>query len=172
MLKNNQEVCYINCQLESGSELEPIVPLDKFGEVAFQFDAKNSWNKSLSELSVEEILNANLINQISPTLIIRELVQELSAEFDPSKNTIIVVNVTSNEGYFRSKDDAHIHTNMAKASLDMLSYSLHGSTSPLNRRYYYSVDPGFVSSVVTEHVPLTPQMGASRIFHPIHECFQ
>ena len=71
MLKNNQEVCYINCQLESGSELEPIVPLDKFGEVAFQFDAKNSWNKSLSELSVEEILNANLINQISPTLIIR-----------------------------------------------------------------------------------------------------
>ena len=79
--------------------MEPIVPLDKFGEVAFQFDAKNSWNKSLSELSVEEILNANLINQISPTLIIRELVQELPEEYDSSKNLIVVINVTSNEGY-------------------------------------------------------------------------
>lgn len=171
-LKTSQEFSYINCQLESGSELQPIVPLDKFGEVAYQIEAKNSWNKSLSELSIDEILNANLINQISPMLIIRELVQELPPEYDPAKYTIVVVNVTSNEGYFRAKEDAHIHTNMAKASLDMLSYSLHGSTSPLNHRHFYSVDPGFVSSVVTEHVPLTPQMGASRLFHPIHQCFE
>lgn len=146
--------------------------MDKFGEIAFKYDAKNSWNKSLEELSVEEILNANLVNQISPTLIIRELVQELPEEYDTSKHSIVVVNVTSNEGYFRAKDDKHIHTNMAKASLDMLSYSLHGSTSPTNLRYYYSVDPGFVSSVVTEHVPLTPSMGASRIFNPIYHCFE
>lgn len=61
---------------------------------------------------------------------------------------------------------------MAKASLDMLTYSLSGSTSTTNRRYYYSVDPGFVSSVVTENVPLTPEMGASRIFYPVYCLYQ
>jgi hypothetical protein len=60
---------------------------------------------------------------------------------------------------------------MAKASLDMLTFSLNGSTTASNRRYYYSIDPGFVSSVVTETTPLTPEMGASRIFHPVYCLF-
>jgi hypothetical protein len=45
---------------------------------------------------------------------------------------------------------------MAKASLDMLSFSLHEATLKYNnRKYVYSVDPGFVSSVVVDNAPLS-----------------
>lgn len=91
-----------------------------------------------------------------------------------------IVNVTSQEGQFResdSKGPAHPHTNMAKASLNMLTCSI---ADELGKEgiLVVSVDTGWISAMTPvprieaqSHLqtspPLSAEDGAARVLDPI-----
>ncbi|CAJ1366391.1 unnamed protein product [Effrenium voratum] len=97
-----------------------------------------------------------------------------------SQDLRFVVNVTSQEGSFRSlgnKGPNHPHTNMAKASLNMLTCSVADEFSKEGVAVV-SVDTGWISKMKPEpaaeaepHLqsapPLTAADGAARVLDPI-----
>lgn len=142
---------------------------------------KNSWNSTLEEISMTEILEVNLINQISPYLLIKELSPLMKKSSFKYK---FIVNVTSSEGQFSydNKTIFHPHTNMTKAALNMLT-----RTSAKEYQNYNilmsAVDVGWVSTGAKEDLrkkqfevgyipPLDSVDGASRIMHPIIEAIE
>lgn len=142
---------------------------------------KNSWNSTLEEISMTEILEVNLINQISPYLLIKELSPLMKKSNFKYK---FIINVTSSEGQFSydNKTIFHPHTNMTKAALNMLT-----RTSAKEYQSYNilmsAVDVGWVSTGAKEDLrkkqfdagyipPLDSVDGASRIMHPIIEAIE
>ncbi|WP_298517041.1 SDR family NAD(P)-dependent oxidoreductase [uncultured Kordia sp.] len=151
--------------------------LNRFGQPIDNRE-KNSWNATLEEISMQELIEVNLINQISPYFLIKELVPLLKNSTFPKKH---IINVTSSEGQFsyNNKTMFHPHTNMTKAALNMMT-----RTAAMNFEkdniYMNAVDVGWVSTGARETLrkkqfekgyipPLDPVDGASRIVHPIYE---
>jgi len=134
------------------------------------FDSKyeNSWNKNIGDIDPDEILEATLINQLMPTLIINEVIPYM-------KCPKFVINVTCLEGQFDTrKTSCHPHTNMCKSAMNMLIKTLSElSETKQNQIYSFAIDPGFVSGVLPQHenFPLTPLDGASRILDPIIQYY-
>lgn len=125
-------------------------------------EEKNSWEKELEDIDINEILECNLVNQIAPTIIIKILSETMN------ENSFIL-NVTSSEGNFNKNLSFHPHTNMTKASLDMLTKTLHDRWK-LKKRYVFSVDPGYVSGIPSfdiDQYPLEPEDGATRVLYPM-----
>ena len=126
----------------------------------------SSWDQKIDEIKPEEIVEATLINQLVPTLIINKL-----------KNKLIgpkfIINVTSLEGTFNhGKTDKHIHTNMCKAAMNMMIRSL--AEDPDKDLHVYAVNPGYVSGVCPQKdkYALSLDDGASRILYPIIKVIQ
>jgi len=152
--------------------------LNRFGQ-PIDSREKNSWNSSLTEISTYELLEVNLINHISPYLLIRELTPLLkNSSFDEK----FIINISSSEGQFSyaNKTVFHPHTNMTKSALNMLTrtsaleYSQEGI-------YMNSVDVGWISTGAVESKrqrlfeqgavpPLDSVDGMARVIHPIHEA--
>jgi len=153
------------------------LPLNRFGQPV-DFREKNSWNARLEEISTYELLEVNLINHISPYLMIKALTPLLKASDFEAK---FIVNVTSSEGQFsyQNKTIYHPHTNMTKAALNMLTRT--SATAYAKAQIYMnSVDVGWVSTGAQESKrkaqfevgyipPLDPVDAAARILHPIYE---
>jgi NAD(P)-dependent dehydrogenase (short-subunit alcohol dehydrogenase family) len=121
----------------------------------------NSWDKKIEEISPGEIVECTLINQLVPTLIINKLKPKL-------QSPKFIINVTSFEGSFnKNKNDKHAHTNMCKASMNMLIRTL--SEDPDKDLYVYAINPGYVSGVCPQLSKYTIGLddGASRIIYPI-----
>ncbi|MFK7772907.1 MAG: SDR family oxidoreductase [Saprospiraceae bacterium] len=154
--------------------------LNRFGN-PIDDRTKNSWNSTLEEISMTEILEVNLINQISPYLLIKELSPLMKKSTFKYK---FIVNVTSSEGQFSydNKTIFHPHTNMTKAALNMLT-----RTSAKEYQNYNilmsAVDVGWVSTGAKEVLrkkqfdvgyipPLDSVDGAARIMHPIIEAIE
>lgn len=154
--------------------------LNRFGNPVDDRD-KNSWNSTLEEISMTEILEVNLINQISPYLLIKELSPLMKKSTFKYK---FIINVTSSEGQFSydNKTIFHPHTNMTKAALNMLT-----RTSAKEYQNYNilmsAVDVGWVSTGAKEVLrkkqfdagyipPLDSVDGAARIMHPIIEAIE
>ena len=161
-------------------ELKEIsIPYDKnrFGQPVDKRE-KNSWNSKLDEISMYELLEVNLINQISPYLLIKELKPLfLKSDF----NDKFIINVTSSEGQFSydNKTIFHPHTNMTKAALNMMTRTS-AEEFAADGIYMSSVDVGWISTGANEELrkrqfeqgyipPLDSVDGASRILHPIIE---
>ncbi|NDV95742.1 SDR family oxidoreductase [Dysgonomonas sp. 521] len=139
---------------------------------------KNSWNSKLDEISMYELLEVNLINQISPYLLIKELKYLfLKSEF-PDR---FIINVTSSEGQFSytNKTIFHPHTNMTKAALNMMTRTSAEEFAE-DAIYMNSVDVGWVSTGAKEELrkkqfekgyipPLDSVDGAARILDPIRK---
>jgi len=142
---------------------------------------KNSWNSTLEEIPMTELLEVNLINQISPYLLIKELSPLMKKSSFKYK---FIINVTSSEGQFSydNKTIFHPHTNMTKAALNMLT-----RTSAKEYQNYdilmTAVDVGWVSTGAKEALrkrqfeagyipPLDSVDGAARIMHPIIEAVE
>lgn len=163
--------------IEAGNDLLPDFKLNRFGQPVDE-RMKNSWNSKLDEVGAYELLEVNLINHISPYLLIKVLKPLLLASAFKEK---FIINVTSSEGQFSysNKTVYHPHTNMTKAALNMLTRtSAHDLVN--DHIYMNSVDVGWVSTGVDEQLrarqfergyipPLDPVDGASRILHPIEE---
>ena len=167
-----QEVAY----LEAANQ-EALPALNRFGQ-PIDYREKTSWNSTLEEISVPELLEVNLINQISPYL----LIQGFTPLFKTSPfEQQFIINVSSSEGQFSysNKTIYHPHTNMTKAALNMLTRTS-AKEYAAKKVYMNAVDVGWVSTGAHESKrktqfekgqipPLDPVDGAIRILHPIYE---
>lgn len=134
---------------------------------------ENSWVRKPENISVREMLEVQLINVTAPFLLTNGLRRTMS--YDTSVNKFII-NVSSVEGRFNTKQKLarHIHTNMAKASLNMMTHSLAADFAK-DRLFVYSCDPGWVSNqfppgyeISKSFKPyLTHDDGAARVLYPI-----
>jgi NAD(P)-dependent dehydrogenase (short-subunit alcohol dehydrogenase family) len=151
--------------------------INRFGQPV-DYRAMNSWNSKLEEIGLEELLEVNFINHISPYILISELEGLLSKS---PQNERFIINVTSSEGQFSyaNKTVYHPHTNMTKAALNMLTRTSAADYVKKNI-YMNSVDVGWISTGANEEKrsrlfekhcipPLDSVDGAMRIIHPILE---
>ncbi len=148
-------------------------PPDRYDRHGQQVDLRshNSWVAKLEDIAVPELLEVQLINAIAPTILIGQLKPLMTRHRTRSG---YIINVAAIEGRFAStKLTYHPHTNMAKAALNMLTYS---SAPDFARENIYmnSVDPGWVSlqnpanrPVPEAVVPLDEEDAAARICDPI-----
>ena len=156
----------------SGNENTSIIP---FGQIADYGETpnNNSWVRRPEEISPHELLEVQLINVTAPFLLTNGLRKCLA--YDKSVNKF-VINVSSVEGRFDTKQKLarHVHTNMAKASLNMMTHSI-ASDYEKDKIFVYSCDPGWVSNqfppayeISKSFKPyLTFDDGAARILYPI-----
>lgn len=117
---------------------------------------QNSWTLPLDEIDLTEFLEVQVINVTAPFLLINRLLPLLRRS--PFSQRFII-NVSAVEGQFaRNKQGTHVHTNMAKASLNMLT---HTAAAQLARDHIFlnSVDPGWIS----QQSPLTDKQAWERI---------
>ena len=144
---------------------------------------KNSWNFEFDEIPFQEFTEVQIINTWTPYYLCVKLKPLMMQSPFPDK---YIVNVTSVEGIFNHfKKSIHVHTNMAKASLNMFTrtcgnylkdFGIYmtcvdtGWVSPMNEMNRLldkdkknSYENGFVN------VPLDELDGAMRVLHPIIE---
>lgn len=151
--------------------------LNRFGQPV-DLRSKTSWNATLQEIDAFELMEVNLINQISPFLLIKAFTPLFRQSAFAAR---YIVNVTSSEGQFSytNKTMFHPHTNMTKAALNMLTLT---SAKEYVKEgiYMNSVDVGWISTGAREELrerqfeegyipPLDSVDGAARILHPIYE---
>jgi NAD(P)-dependent dehydrogenase (short-subunit alcohol dehydrogenase family) len=161
--------------LEYGRKEKTEIALTRFGQPVDNRD-KTSWNSTLEEISMYELVEVNLINQIAPYFLIKELKPLfLNSDFEER----FIVNVTSSEGIFSytNKTIFHPHTNMTKAALNMMTLTS-AKEFAADSIFMNSVDVGWISTGAKESLrkkqfeegyipPLDSVDGASRIFDPI-----
>ena len=144
---------------------------------------KNSWNFEFDEIPFQEFTEVQIINTWTPYYLCVKLKPLMMQSPFPDK---YIVNVTSVEGIFNHfKRSSHVHTNMAKAALNMFTRTC-GSYLKDISIYMTCVDTGWVSpmnemnslldkdkknSYENEfvNVPLDELDGAMRVLHPIIE---
>jgi len=158
---------------EQDKALFPPNRVDQYGE-QLDLRTKTSWNTRTEEVSPFEMLEVQLVNTTVPFLLLSQLASLLG-----KSGRSFVVNVTSQEGQFSvSKTGEHVHTNMAKAALNMMTKTV---AEDLAARgvYVNSVDTGWVSrmrpgepSFTSTFVPLSIRDGAARVLDPIFTGFQ
>ena len=137
----------------------------------------NSWRLKLAEVPTIELLEVHLVNAVAPFLLNARLKPLMVRVPTADKH---VVNVSAMEGQFYRifKTDRHPHTNMAKASLNMMT-----RTSAIDYIddgiHMNSVDTGWVTDedpvahaqkkkeIHRFHPPLDIVDGAARIVDPI-----
>jgi NAD(P)-dependent dehydrogenase (short-subunit alcohol dehydrogenase family) len=137
----------------------------------------NSWRMRLDQVSTQELVEVHLVNAISPFVLNRRLKPLLLRQREGAKH---IVNVSAMEGQFarHKKTDKHPHTNMAKASLNMMT-----RTSAVDyvrdNIYMNSVDTGWITDedplvhvarkqrVHDFHPPLDAIDGAARVLDPV-----
>ena len=161
---------------ESG---ELLFPKGTFDADQQQVDLRdvNSWRLKMSDVSVVELLEVHLVNAVAPFVINARLKPLMQRVPTADKH---IVNVSAMEGQFYRtfKSDRHPHTNMAKASLNMMT-----RTSALDcvqdGIHMNSVDTGWVTDedpmvhadhkreMHDFHPPLDIVDGAARIVDPI-----
>ncbi|TDU06666.1 enoyl-ACP reductase-like protein [Streptomyces sp. 846.5] len=137
---------------------------------------ENSWSARLGGLDPAELLETQLVNAVTPTLLCDRLLPLLLASPHPRR---YIVNVTAVEGRFsvRNKTAGHPHTNMAKAALNMLTRT---SAEELAAQgvHLSNVDTGWITDenpapkkarIADQgfRTPLDIVDGAARIYDPI-----
>ncbi|MGG4143077.1 SDR family NAD(P)-dependent oxidoreductase [Paenibacillus algorifonticola] len=147
----------------------------EMGMMAHHTPLHNSWTAQSHQISIVEMLEVQLINVTAPFLLNTKLKEMMLRS--PHQNRFIV-NVSAAEGKFnmKRKGGYHIHTNMAKASLNMMTLTM-SKEYKKQRIFITSVDPGWVSNQFPEHVqtsreiilPLDFNDAAARICDPIYE---
>jgi NAD(P)-dependent dehydrogenase (short-subunit alcohol dehydrogenase family) len=82
----------------------------------------NSWRLTLGDVPSAEMLEVQLVNAVAPFILASKLKPLMTRHRTNDKH---IVNVSAMEGQFarRTKTDKHPHTNMAKASLNMMTFT-------------------------------------------------
>ncbi len=163
---------------------QPII--DKIGNDGQPYDfsdGKNSWNFEFDEIPFEEFIEVQRINAWVPYILCVKLKPLMLKSPFPDK---YIVNVTAVEGIFNHfKRTTHVHTNMAKAALNMFTRTC-GKYLKKDGIYMTCVDTGWVSpmnemnKILDENekkvfeeefnnIPLDELDGAMRVLHPIIE---
>ena len=140
---------------------------------------KNSWRLTLAEVPTVELLEVHLVNAIAPFVLNSLLKPAMLRQPGADKH---IVNVSAMEGQFyrRFKTDKHPHTNMAKASLNMMTrtsaidYVKDGiHMNCVDTGWITDEDPVQIAARKQEehgfHPPLDIVDGAARILDPIFD---
>jgi NAD(P)-dependent dehydrogenase (short-subunit alcohol dehydrogenase family) len=123
---------------------------------------RNSWRLLMDEVPAVELLEVHLINAIAPFILNARLKALMMRTPERDKH---IVNVSAVEGQFyrKSKTTRHPHTNMAKASLNMMTRTAaadyHGGGIHMN-----AVDTGWVTD--EDPVEIAAKKTADQRFHP------
>ena len=156
-----------------------LFPADRLDADLQQVDLRkvNSWRLQMHEVSTIELLEVHLVNAVAPFVINARLKPLMSAVPTADKH---IVNVSAMEGQFYRtyKSDKHPHTNMAKASLNMMTrtsaadYVEHGiHMNSVDTGWVTDEDPAVHADKKREmhdfHPPLDIVDGAARIVDPI-----
>ena len=105
-------------------------------------DGKNSWNFEFDEIPFQEFTEVQMINAWIPYYLCAKLKTLMLKSPFPDKS---IVNVTAVEGIFNHyKRTTHVHTNMAKAALNMFTLTC-GKYLKNDGIYMTCVDTGWVS---------------------------
>lgn len=148
--------------------------------------SKSSWVQSLHEIPYSDLISAHSVNAFVPLILCRELLPVMgtspssssppspSAPFTPAG---YVINVSSREGILedttqsRSKAGHHVHTNMSKAAINMITETEAHAAWKGRRVAMNSVDPGYMSAApecqTDEGCPIGFEDGAGRVLWPI-----
>lgn len=177
LIPNATEISKEIKSLEYAYQEETTVTLTRFGQPVDNRE-KTSWNSTLEEVSMFELVEVNLINHIAPYFLIKELKTWMKQSPFQDK---FIINVTSSEGIFsyNNKTMFHPHTNMTKAALNMMTLTS-GKEFADEHIYMSAVDVGWISTGAKEELrkkqfeqgyipPLDSVDGAARILHPIIE---
>ncbi|HEY6728447.1 MAG TPA: SDR family oxidoreductase [Polyangiaceae bacterium] len=165
---------------EVGSEHDAqAFPRGRFDDDGNQLDLRpmNSWRLRAEDVQTPELLEVHLVNAISPFILVSRLHALMLRTDNRDKH---VVNVSAMEGCFsrNTKTEKHPHTNMAKASLNMLTRT---SAADFAQKgiFMNSVDTGWVTDEDPHvhamrkrheddfHPPLDAIDGAARVVDPI-----
>lgn len=135
-----------------------LFPAGEYDEHQQQLDLRtqNSWTLPFHQIDLTEFLEVQVINVTAPFLLVSRLRPFFLRSSFARR---FIVNVSAVEGQFaNSKFGNHVHTNMAKASLNMLT---HTAAAQLARDQIFmnSVDPGWIS----QQSPLTDAQDWQRI---------
>ena len=156
-----------------------LFPKDRLDADLQQVDLRtmNSWRLRLHEVPTIELLEVHLVNAVAPFLLNARLKPLMAAVPTADKH---IVNVSAMEGQFYRtfKSDKHPHTNMAKASLNMMTrtsaadYVQHGiHMNSVDTGWVTDEDPVLLAERKREehnfHPPLDIVDGAARIVDPI-----
>ncbi len=147
--------------LEIGEHLFPDGRLDADLQ---QVDLReiNSWRLPLAQVSTVELLEVHLVNAVAPFVFNARLKDLMLRHPGRDKH---IVNVSAMEGQFYRafKTDKHPHTNMAKASLNMMTRT----SAPDYQKdgiHMNSVDTGWITDEDPVHLALAKQ--EEHDFHP------
>jgi NAD(P)-dependent dehydrogenase (short-subunit alcohol dehydrogenase family) len=112
----------IPCAFDEALDAGGVFPAGALDADLQQVDlrAANSWRMTLAEVPTPELLEVQLVNAIAPFILCSKLKPLMMRDRTDEKH---VVNVSAMEGKFsrHTKTDKHPHTNMAKASLNMMT---------------------------------------------------
>lgn len=157
---------------------DPLFPAGQRDETGHQLDlrAVNSWVLHDGEVSPHEWLQVHVVNAFAPFLLTSRLRPLMTASRHQQRH---VVQVSAMEGSFsrRGKTVRHPHTNMAKASLNMLVRTV-AADYVRDGIHMNSVDTGWVTDErphpgktaqreVGFRPPLDVVDGAARVYDPI-----
>jgi NAD(P)-dependent dehydrogenase (short-subunit alcohol dehydrogenase family) len=157
------------------SKLFPAGRVDETGQ-PLDLRAVNSWVLRDADVSPQEWLQVHVVNAFVPFLLTSRLRPLMEASPHPCRH---VVQVSAMEGSYSraNKTPYHPHTNMAKASLNMLTRTVAADYATVGI-YMNSVDTGWVTDEKphpskTAHrragfrPPLDVVDGAARVYDPI-----
>lgn len=152
----------------------------------------SSWVQSIMEIPYEDIISAHSVNTFVPLILVRELLpimnhkgqsraEKSSSSCSPQQSlgAGYIVNVSSREGIFEARDKhqskagKHVHTNMSKAGLNMITETEASGAWQNYRVAMNTVDPGYMSAapeLEQSHGgerPLGWEDGAGRVLWPL-----
>jgi NAD(P)-dependent dehydrogenase (short-subunit alcohol dehydrogenase family) len=146
--------------------------------------SKSSWVQSIFEIPYEDVMSAHAVNTFVPLILCRELLPlmghaDTTSPAATTKPQGYIINVSSREGIFedRTKSTAkrgkHVHTNMSKAALNMITETEAAVAWQSRRVAMNTVDPGYMSAAPEfENAydgvrPVGWEDGAGRVLWPI-----
>ncbi|KAK4451976.1 3-oxoacyl-reductase 4 [Podospora aff. communis PSN243] len=183
-----------------GSVAEDVVLPDNVkdvGRTEVQQYFKSSWVQTISEIPYEDIISAHAVNTFVPLILFRELLTLMGAAMKPTsedsskgedkprrsrqkkKPLGYIINVSSREGIFENTPDhaakkgAHVHTNMTKAALHMITQTEAATAWQTRAVAMNTVDPGYMSAAPEMDGkfggirPLDWEDGAGRVIWPV-----
>lgn len=147
------------------------------GGLVPDLDPSNTWVQTVGEVDPVELLEVQLCNVTAPFVLISRLRPAMAAAAARRK---YVVNVSAMEGQFSRgyKGPGHPHTNMAKASLNMLTRTSAQEMLETDGILMTAVDTGWITDerphpdkvrLAAEgfHAPLDLVDGAARVYDPV-----
>jgi len=144
-LRMSAHLSQIPYSYDHSLDVPEVFPAEKLDADLQQVDLRktNSWRLRLGEIQTSEMLEIQLVNSVAPFVLCNRLADLMKQDYTGQKH---IVNVSAMEGKFLrfKKGSRHPHTNMAKASLNMLT---HTAASDLAKYgiFMNAVDTGWVT---------------------------